>query len=470
MRRKRIIIPAIVGIVVVLVGAFLVSRGSVTTGAQASSRDQVVDVRRGSLAATVNTTGSISPVNQAKLSFRTAGRLKDINVKVGDKVTAGQVLATLDTSEIELTVVSAQSAYNVSSLKLQNLLKGGTSEDLKAAQATYDSAVAKLTQLKAGPDKEDLTIAKATLEKTKVAVQKAQGDYDAISWRNDIAASSQAVTLQQATADYESALATYRQKTAGATDDQIKTAEASVSNAKSQLDNKLNGAATNDAKIQAESLKQAQADLDKAKLNLEGAIIKAPYDGVVATIAGNPGEQVSAGTAVVTLVDLGSLKVDASVDEVDIAKIKVGQTVDYTLDALPEKRFKGKVTSVSPSAVIQQGVASYPIVLEIVQDTDSSLKPGMTTSANVVISQKDGVLVVPARAVKRRGNDRVVDIPAAGGKTEQKVVKVGLSNDQMIEIQDGVAEGEKVVITATTARSGMPGAGMIVGGPPPAGR
>ena len=152
-----------------------------------------------SIAATVATTGPLNSTSQARLSFKSGGKLKELNARVGDSVKAGQVLAKLDTTDLEFTL--AQNMVNLENAQL------------------------KLAQLKAGPTSNDVAIAKASLDKTALALQKAQSDYDKIAWRSDVGMSTQAQTLQSSTLDYQSALANYAKATAGSTTTDIQVQE-----------------------------------------------------------------------------------------------------------------------------------------------------------------------------------------------------------------------------------------------------
>jgi multidrug efflux pump subunit AcrA (membrane-fusion protein) len=132
----------------------------------AATAYRFVAVQRGDLEATVATTGSLVPNNQAKLSFKTGGKLKELNVKVGDVVKAGTILAKIDTTDLEFT--------------------------LQQSQVNLENAQLKLAQLQAGPTPQDVTIAKTALDKASLALQKAQSDYDKIAWRSDVGMSAQA--------------------------------------------------------------------------------------------------------------------------------------------------------------------------------------------------------------------------------------------------------------------------------------
>ncbi|HEX2924599.1 MAG TPA: HlyD family efflux transporter periplasmic adaptor subunit, partial [Chloroflexota bacterium] len=192
--------------------------------------------------------------------------------------------------------------------------------------------------------------------------------------------------------------------------------------------------------------------------------IIAPFDGAVSAVAANVGEQVSA--AAITMVDPKSARIDATVDETDVAKLVVGQPATVTFDAIPDKRLQGKVIAVAPAGTTTQGVVSYLVSIGL-SNLDVTLPAGMSASLSVEVDRKDNVLVVPNRAVRTVGRNRVVDV-MVGEKTETRTVQVGMSNDQSTQIVSGLQDGDVVVIPVTTTRGasgpGAPskGGGMVV--------
>ena len=158
-----------------------------------------------------------------------------------------------------------------------------------------------------------------------------------------------------------------------------------------------------------EQVKQAEISLDQAKLDLQNATLLAPFDGIVSAVGAEVGEQVSAGTAAVTIIDPKALKVDVSVDETDVAKMAAGQNATITFDALPDETLKGKVISVAPSGASQQGVVTYLVSVGI-DSSDRTIPAGMSATVNIETQRKDGVLLVPNRAVRTQGRNRVVEV------------------------------------------------------------
>lgn len=376
--------------------------------AAAATTYRFAPVVRGDLAATVSTTGSLVPVNQAKLSFKTGGKLQELNARVGESVKAGAVLARIDTRDIEYTLA-------------QNLI-------------SLENAQLRLAQLKAGPTSNDVTIAKVNLDKAKLNLEKAQGEYDKVAWRNDVGMTPQAVSLQNATLDYQTALANYAKATQG-------------SNA-------------TDLQIQENSVKAAQLQVDQARTNLQGAVIVAPFDGIVSAVSGNVGEQVGA-TPVITIIDLASMRIEASIDETDIGQVAIGQPVTITLDSLPNLILPGRVTAIAPSANIQSGVVTY-VVHILPTETDARLRAGLTATASIIVEQRNGVLLAPNRAVRNVRGVKVVQVATPDGQIIEKEVRTGIADSENTEITSGLDEGDMTAI-ATAATSQPTTAGGMFG-------
>jgi RND family efflux transporter MFP subunit len=408
----------IVGVVLVIAAVIaLLGWQNRTASASTTSRLQTATVQRGTLVATVNAAGNVAAPAQAALSFQTSGRVSQVNVQMGDAVKQGQVLMELDSTDQQLALKTAQT-------------------NLASAQANFDAA--KISNAQNG---NQLTVARAALDKAQVALDQAQAAYNAVAWRPDIGATSQAAALQTASLDYQSALATYQSTAAGINDTALRTAAAQLDSAQVAVD-------------------QAQANLGKTK-------IVAPYDAVVSVVNYTMGDTTGS-SAAVSIVNLSNLQISVTVAEVDLPKIKVGETAQVTYDALPGKTYNARVLQIGPVGTVTQGVVNYPVTIALT-DADRAVKPGMTANLAVVVDQRENVLMVPTRAVRTQGNQKVVTV-LNKDQTIPSPVTTGLSNDQFVEITNGLQEGDVVVLNATQTQGangrgpgGIPGLGFPIG-------
>ncbi|MDP6347233.1 MAG: HlyD family efflux transporter periplasmic adaptor subunit [Dehalococcoidia bacterium] len=234
---------------------------------------------------------------------------------------------------------------------------------------------------------------------------------------------------------------------------------------------------------------QARFSLEEAEADLVAARLLSPFPGVVAEMRAEVGDRVATGAPAVVVVDPAVVEVSATVDEVDVARIRVGQPAIITLDAIPETTLRGQVKSISPVAQVQQGVVGYPVVISIATGgapagggfpsrggrtgrppgqpqeapggggPDVQPREGMSASVEIVVEMKRGVLLVPNRAVHSAQGSQVVSL-VAGEVVEERPVEVGLSDGRYTEIISGLQEGDEVVLPESaviTPRGGGPG-------------
>ena len=458
MKRNFVIIGGVVLIVLVIIGVLGWQRMT-ATASTSTVRTQTATVTRGSLVATVNAAGNISAPEEATMAFSSSGRVGKVAAQVGDKVKKDQLLMQLDTTDLQLALktaqtnlASAQANYDSTQANLQFALKTAQA-NLASAKANYDSAKAKN-----GTNLDQLIVAKSALDKATVALQTAQGNYNAVAWRGDVGMTPQSATLQTATDDYNSAAANYRITAAGINDTALRTAQASVDNAQVSLDQAQKNLDTSARTAQA-SLDNAKVAVEQAQRNLEKASLYAPFDGLVSALNFSVGDTAASGTAV-TVVDLSNLQVKMTIAEVDMAKIQVGQTAQMTVDALPGKTYAAKVVAIGPVGTVTQGVVNYPVTV-LITNADASVRPGMTANLGVQVDRRDNVLLIPTRAVRTQGTQRIVTV-SFKGQSIQTTIGTGLSNDTMIEITNGLQEGDQVLLNQTTTQQrsvGAPGPG-----------
>lgn len=238
------------------------------------------------------------------------------------------------------------------------------------------------------------------------------------------------------------------------------------------------GADVLDIQTQQLALKQRQNALYDASAQLANYTIRAPFAGTVAKLNVKVGDQGSSGTALATLVGAQQLA-EISLNEVDVAKIKVGQKATLTFDAIADLSMTGVVAEIDTLGTVSQGVVSY--VVKISFDTqDERVKPGMSVSAAIITDVRQDVLIVPASAVKTQGNGHYVEIfdPSVAASLsdqpfaspvgpQRKNIETGLSNDTDTEIISGLNEGDRLVvrtITPTAAAASAPSATSLLGG------
>jgi HlyD family secretion protein len=461
--KKGIVITiALLTAAVLFVVGCQVPGSSQQTAAATPEGAQTVAVERGALRVSVDATGSVAPESRLELNFKSAGRVAEIMVKEGDQVKAGDVLARLETADLEQAIIQAQASLAINEAQLAQTEAGSSAEDLASARASLESALANYEKTKAGPSQEDITVDKADMEKARIALEQAQAEYDKIAWRPGAGATSQASTLQQASVDYERARAQYELTVGHPTDSELKQAAAQVAQAQATLAALEKKPTPEELAIARDQVTQAQAALTQAQLNLEGATLVAPFAGTVADVSIEVGQMVNSGASVIVLTDLTGYYVDLYIDETDIGQVLVGQPVVITLDAFPNEELKGEVTAIKSIGTVNGGIVTYEVRVDMAP-TEVPIKADMTASATVVIEEKENVLQVPNRAIRHEGNVKYVEV-LASTEVQRVAVATGISNDTVTEVTAGLKEGDRVVVTTVAPSTTPSGPRGIFGG------
>lgn len=207
-------------------------------------------------------------------------------------------------------------------------------------------------------------------------------------------------------------------------------------------------------------LQQAQISANNAWTNYQllSPTITAPVDGTVTNILAVEGMQVENSVSEKSIQTVAYVKqqgtpiVQVNVTEIDINSIKIGQTVELTLNSITNKPLSAKVIAIDKVGTSQSGVANYPVTIKLDKESEKVL-PNMNVDAKIITEQKDNVVYVPISAVKTMRNKSTVTIDQNGNQTEKEVT-TGLSNGENIEITSGLSEGDTVVLS-TYSTSGF---------------
>ncbi len=479
---RRTMIWILILVVLGGAGGFFIYQQQVNAAHAAAVNLQTATVTRGTLAATVSGAGNIAAPQQTNLNFQLAGvPITKIDVQVGDQVKAGQVLAQADDSNLQFALRTAQANLASAQANLAKLQQPPLPADVAADQAAVASAQSayNVAVNKNAHASDSIASAKAALDNAQAAVQQAQAAYDKIGGASNpnIGMTSQSLALQQATNNYQSALAAYNLALTDVNDSAVKQAAQQLASAQDSLV-KLTQPPTPQDIAQAQAqVNSAQVAVDQATRNLDQAKIVAPFDGTVAAVNYVIGQLTPGGSGgstsspVITLVNMNNLQTQVSLSEVDIAKVKPSDPVNLTFDALGTQTFPGKIVSISPVGTITSGVVNYTVTVALTKP-DPQIKPGMTTEASFVVAQDNNVLMVPNRAIHTQGTQHTMTI-LFEGKQIPVVVQTGLSNDTQTEITGAstpsgqpvtLQDGDTVVMNATTTTGGgnlrgVPGGG-----------
>ena len=487
--RRPIVILAV--IVLVAGGSFLLYRYTNQAKEPPPPDYDVVRVERSNLTSTVSATGTMEPEDEVSLVFRGAGRVNDVQAREGDTVTANQVLATLDTTDLALALAQAETGLTISQAQLEKLKTPVDEVDLVAARAAITSAEAGVESAKAaltsaqasydamvaGASSDERQAAVATLERARIIRDQAQSAYDQVAHLPNIGMLPQSAQLQQATVDYETASANYRIATAGASASQLAAAraqiaqakasqaqaEAALANARASLEKLEKGIGEQDLAIAEAQVRQSEISIEQSRLNASNSQLISPIAGTITQVNISAGELPNAARPAVVVTDLSQFHLNILVDEIDIGKVSEGQPVTIVLDAKPEALISGHVDQIAPTPSNTGGVTAYKVTV-VVDGADTALRSGLSATASIITEELNGIALAPNRAIQiDRTSGRAFVEKLVNGVPTQTEVELGARNDQYSQIISGVEPGDELVIRTGTGldrlRSTMFGGG-----------
>lgn len=342
-------------------------------------------------------------------------RLDSLDAGVhGRLAAAGAAAAQLSVTDDAALTAAASSLIGV--LNEVSSLLDGTFGLLSEITATVNFTDAELAAMKTS-----VTTERTNTSAAVAAVQAASGSLvnGQASYRTQVDAAESAVV--SARAAFDLAVAQRAESVAPARPFELSAAEARVG--------------------------QARADLQRAAANLENYRLRAPIAGKVVRSDFRVGENVPAGTAVVSLLGTVPFQVKVKVAEADIADVAVSQPVKITLDAFGDGRpFAGTVTAVDLAETLVDKVVYYEVTVTFTDDV-AEVKLGMSADVYITTATRQDVLVVPQRAVRSDGDRRYVVVELAPGQTEERTVSLGLRGDDgLVEVLTGLNEGDAVVV------------------------
>src|SRR5262245_56397126 len=211
-----------------------------------------------------------------------------------------------------------------------------------------------------------------------------------------------------------------------------------------------------DADIRLKLAQERLALVEKGRVRSEQmnveSIIRAPIGGTVLELLVNEGDPVvpltsyQAGTALTNLADMSTLVFKGTVDEIDVGKLKEGLAARIKVGALPEAKVDGKVYKIAPKSKTAEGATLFDVEIELIPGPGVVLRAGYSANADIVVKEKQDVLLLPERLVTFGDGKATVEIPGApGAEPTKKEIKVGLSDGMNIEVAEGLKEHDLVV-------------------------
>lgn len=445
MKRKWKWILGITVVLVVVIGGSVAykmkDRGVVTVQTGRAVRQDLVSL--------VTASGEIKPRNYVNIGANVMGRITDLNVKEGDRVHRSQVLARLESVQAEA--------------------------DVQAQQASLNSSLAEAAASEAGVKAmdENLRTAQASVDRAKAELERARLDYDRAEqlWKAQLIAKQ----------DFDSKKASYDALEAG-----VREAQARLAQMKAQREQTASQLAVSQRRVA-----QVRATLNRFSDVLQKHSAITPIDGIVTNLPVRVGETVvpgiqnSSASLIMTIADMSLITAEVKVDETDIVNVKLDQAADITIDAMPNRTFKGHVIEIgntailrstglaaNQSAVSSQEAKDFKVVVAL-DNPPSDIRPGLSCTAKIITATRQKAVSIPIQAltIRQRGDlepeQKGTTVQAAtnldpekakkrkeelqgvfiikGDAAEFREVKTGITGTTDIEVLDGVKEGEEII-------------------------
>jgi multidrug efflux pump subunit AcrA (membrane-fusion protein) len=382
---KKIVL-VVAAVVSVLVGALVIGR--------LFSRPEVkvmesTRVQRGDLRGVLVETGIVKPQVGAlvKIGTRATGTIVKMNVKIGDRVEKGQLVALIDDREIRRAIEQQQASV------------AAAQETLRQTELTYPERIKE---------------AKANYEYARTVHER---ERELIKY------------------DYT-------------TKDELDKARSQYEGTRAIL-KRLQDEYATQKKIAAANIEEHVAQLEQQQVRLTYTSIYAPVAGVVSDVTAQEGETIVAGLQVanlITVLDPSLLEMWIYVDETDIGKVGLGQRVEYYVDTFPDRLFKGEIDKIHPQPMVKDNIVYYLAIVKVFGADAAFLKPEMTTHVRIVFFESSNVLTLPNAAIKFEGGRQVVYRVTGPNQVQRAEVTIGARGEEQTEILSGVKEGEEVAV------------------------
>lgn len=449
---------------------------------------------RGDLMGALTFAAPVQAKGEVAIVPRVSARVDQVNVDVGSRVRAGDVLFELDHSELDQQVLAAQAAQASAEARLADLQAGPKAEVLAAAQANFKAAQARVQALQSARDNADIAALDARVKDAQAAVDQAtaalqpdpqlvaQADATAAAARTrlsqlqadptkandkaamdaaraDVTRADAAATSLRTPSGSQAALDNARRSLQDAQQAQLlarlSTTAFDLDQARALLDVadaqvKLANAPASPEEIKAAqtTVEEAFAQAELARARLRDASITAPINGIVTNIKASVGSAVGPAAAILTLIP-PDMQVTVQADETQLAQLQVGQSANLSVESFPNDAFTGTVKGIAP--VLDPRTRSVAVQIDI-PDPQGKLKPGMFAQLAIQTGQHAGTLIVPKEAVLRVGSVdpsapvQSVVYTVAESRVHKQVVSVGASDAKNVEIVQGLQEGADLVL------------------------
>ncbi len=472
--KRPIFIITIVILAIILGGYFYFFSGKKTG-------PEFIVVKKGGIVQEVSVTGNVKPVRSVDLAFEKSGKISSVLANVGSYVYSGDVLVREDSLELQSQLEKAnadletqKAELNKSKVVLDNYYSA-IPNILNDSYTKADDAVRKQVDIFFTDGESDTPKLNFTTTNSQAQTDSQNGRLasraELNNWRDELNKSNAASReelisellkskshleiirnfllsamdaleksngLAQATLDSNKANVTTARTN-------VNTALTNISNQKQSIDLQKAAIASEEA-----SIKSYEAAVKNIEAQITKTVLRSPISGFITKQDAKVGEIAAANTVLISILS-SAYEIEANIPEVDIAKIKIGDSSKVTLDAYGrDVVFEAKIAAIDPAETVIEGVATYKTTLQFISN-DKPVKSGMTANLDILATEKDNALIIPQRAVTSRNGDKFVNLYDSSAKDsnikEVKIITGIRGSDGNIEVLEGLKEGDKLVIS-----------------------
>jgi len=405
----------IVLIVIILISAFAIVwfaflRNSLST----ANKDvpityKTAPVQKSNISTSISIIGTLESFYRAEVKSEIDGKITEIYVDSGDRVTKDQPLLQLDTRDLNINLQKSEAQLITAQAELDKLLSQPTEFDLKQAEASYQEALIALEDARRTLDRHRELFTSGGLSQEQ---------------------------LEQS-------------------QDQVILKEQAVNVAKARLDDLKQQPKKEDIDIKRAQVSEAEANITSIKNKLDASLIKSPFTGTLIDVKVKVGDMIQPGTTTVIIDDMSTMKVVVPVNEVDVSHIQKGMKAKVVLDALPDKTFEGQVDTLSYLGKITENVVTYDATI-LIPNPEGLLRPEMTADVDITTQSKQNAVTIPIDALIEKNGKTFVLIAGKDTEPVEKEVKVGIRNDTTVEIIEGVKEGDRIAFPSSMGKGSLP--------------
>ncbi|MTK11083.1 MAG: efflux RND transporter periplasmic adaptor subunit [Clostridiaceae bacterium] len=352
-------------------------------------------IKLGSISAEVEFPGNLKAKTQVAVFPKTGGRVASVNVNVGDKVTAGQLLYTLDTAELEANLQAQQAGLQAANANLEKTSDSGLAQQVSQAEQSLQKAQVRFNDVKDNYDKMQKLYSAGAIAKKELDDAKTQYDNASIDLNAD----------------------------------------------QTNLNLLLDKIGPQNTKAAAAQVAQSQAGVNSVQIQINNAKITSPISGIVAAKDVEVGQMAGGQSGSVTVIDSTSVTAEITVPDKMLGRLQVGQSIPVVVSALENKEVPGVIETISPEANSKDN--SYIVKIKV-DNANGEIKSGMFAKVSLQAESKDNVLIVPNQAIKIENGVNYI-YTVGNGKIKKVSVNTGISNNKFTEVSGNIKENDDII-------------------------